>query len=84
MMQQIIEEAESALLHTYNRYQVVFDHGNGVKLYDIEGKEFPESVCLHSVTEIRHIMMRSKTRLTRLHILRIIITISPQSKRRKR
>ena len=44
MMQQIIEEAESALLHTYNRYQVVFDHGNGVKLYDIEGKEYLDFV----------------------------------------
>ena len=40
MMQQIIEEAESVLLHTYNRYQVVFDHGDGVKLYDIDGKEY--------------------------------------------
>lgn len=44
MMQQIIEEAESVLLHTYNRYQVVFDHGNGVKLYDIEGKEYLDFV----------------------------------------
>ena len=44
MMQQIIEEAESALLHTYNRYQVVFDHGNCVKLYDIEGKEYLDFV----------------------------------------
>lgn len=44
MMQQIIEEAESALLHTYNRYQVVFDYGKGVKLYDIEGKEYLDFV----------------------------------------
>ncbi len=26
-MQQYIEEAEKALLHTYNRYQVVLDGG---------------------------------------------------------
>ena len=39
-MQEYIEEAEKDLLHTYNRYQVVFDHGDGVKLYDIEGKEY--------------------------------------------
>ncbi|MCR5249368.1 MAG: aspartate aminotransferase family protein [Lachnospiraceae bacterium] len=44
MMQQYIEEAESALLHTYNRYQVVFDHGEGVRLYDIEGKEYLDFV----------------------------------------
>ena len=39
-MKQYIEEAESALLHTYNRYQVVLDKGNGVYLYDIEGKKY--------------------------------------------
>lgn len=35
-----IEEAERALLHTYNRYQVVLDRGEGVYLYDIEGKKY--------------------------------------------
>ncbi|MDE6815208.1 MAG: aspartate aminotransferase family protein [Lachnospiraceae bacterium] len=39
-MQQYIEEAEKALLHTYNRYQVVLDRGDGVYLYDIEGKKY--------------------------------------------
>ena len=28
-MEQYIEEAESALLHTYNRYQIVLDKGDG-------------------------------------------------------
>ena len=28
------------LLHTYNRYQIVLDKGEGVHLYDIEGKEY--------------------------------------------
>lgn len=37
---QYIEEAEKALLHTYNRYQVVLDKGDGVYLYDIEGKKY--------------------------------------------
>lgn len=40
MMKQYIEEAEQALLHTYNRYQVVLDKGDGVYLYDIEGKKY--------------------------------------------
>ena len=44
-MQEYIEEAEKDLLHTYNRYQVVFDHGDGVKLYDIEGKEYLDFVA---------------------------------------
>lgn len=39
-MKQYIEEAEQALLHTYNRYQVVLDKGDGVYLYDIEGKKY--------------------------------------------
>ena len=39
-MQEYIEEAEKALLHTYNRYQIVLDKGRGVHLYDLEGKEY--------------------------------------------
>lgn len=39
-MKQYIEDAEKALLHTYNRYQVVLDKGEGVYLYDIEGKKY--------------------------------------------
>lgn len=39
-MKEYIEEAEKALLHTYNRYQVVLDKGDGVHLYDIEGKKY--------------------------------------------
>lgn len=39
-MKQYIDEAEAALLHTYNRFQVVLDRGDGVHLYDIEGKEY--------------------------------------------
>lgn len=35
-----IEKAEEAILHTYNRYQVVFDHGEGVHLYDVDGREY--------------------------------------------
>lgn len=44
MMKEIITEAESALLHTYNRYQVVLDKGEGVYLYDIEGKKYLDFV----------------------------------------
>ena len=40
MMKEYIEEAEKALLHTYNRYQIVFDQGEGVYLYDLEGKKY--------------------------------------------
>ena len=43
-MKEYIDEAEAALLHTYNRYQVVFDKGEGVYLYDIEGKKYLDFV----------------------------------------
>lgn len=43
-MKEYIEEAEKDLLHTYNRYQVVLDHGDGVHLYDIDGKEYLDFV----------------------------------------
>ncbi len=39
-MQEYIAEAEEALLHTYNRYQLVLDKGDGVYLYDAEGKKY--------------------------------------------
>jgi len=44
-MKDYIDEAEKALLHTYNRYQVVFDHGEGVRLFDLEGKSYLDFVC---------------------------------------
>ena len=39
-MQSIIDEGENYLLHTYNRFPVVFDKGEGVRLYDVDGKEY--------------------------------------------
>ena len=39
-----IDIAEENLLHTYNRYQVVLDKGDGVYLYDIEGKKYLDFV----------------------------------------
>lgn len=39
-MKEYIDEAESVLLHTYNRYQVVLDKGDGVYLYDYNGKKY--------------------------------------------
>ncbi len=38
--QQYIDEAENVLLHTYNRYQIVFEKGEGVYLYDTDGKRY--------------------------------------------
>ena len=38
--EEYIGKAESALLHTYNRYPVVLDRGEGVYLYDVNGKKY--------------------------------------------
>lgn len=43
-MQEYIDEAESELLHTYNRYQIVLDRGDGVYLYDYNGKKYLDFV----------------------------------------
>lgn len=43
-MREYIEEAERDLLHTYNRYQIVLDRGEGVYLYDIQGKKYLDFV----------------------------------------
>ena len=37
---EIIKEADQYLLHTYNRYPVVFERGRGVRLYDTDGREY--------------------------------------------
>ena len=39
-MKEYIEEAERDLLHTYNRFQIVLDKGEGVYLYDTDGKKY--------------------------------------------
>lgn len=39
-MKEYIEQAEKDLLHVYNRHQVVLDKGDGVYLYDLEGKKY--------------------------------------------
>ena len=48
-MKEYIDEAEKDLLHTYNRFQIVLDKGEGVHLYDIEGKEYLDFVAGISV-----------------------------------
>lgn len=44
MMKEYIDEAEKALLHTYNRFQIVLEKGDGVHLYDLDGKEYLDFV----------------------------------------
>ncbi len=39
-MKQYIEQAEQVLMHTYSRFQIVLDKGEGVYLYDTDGKKY--------------------------------------------
>lgn len=38
--QEYIEKAEAEIYKTYNRFPIVFDHGDGVRLYDTDGEEY--------------------------------------------
>ena len=39
-MQKKIQEAEKYLIHSYNRYPVMLDHGEDVYLYEVEGNKY--------------------------------------------
>lgn len=39
-MNEQMNRAEESILHTYNRFPVMFDHGEGCYLYDTEGKKY--------------------------------------------
>lgn len=39
-MKKAMDYAEERIMHIYNRFPVVLDHGEGVYLYDIEGKKY--------------------------------------------
>ena len=38
--EQIMNESDNAFLHIYHRFPVAFDHGDGVYIYDVEGKKY--------------------------------------------
>lgn len=38
--QAYMDQAEQFVLHTYNRFPLVIDHGEGVYVYDTDGKEY--------------------------------------------
>lgn len=39
-IEQIMKASDDAYLHIYHRFPVVFNHGDGVYLYDAEGKKY--------------------------------------------
>ena len=55
----IMNMAESHLIHTYNRYPIVLDHGDGVHLYDADGKEYLDFI-LEQLSELDGITVKQK------------------------
>ena len=51
-MKQMIDESEQYLVHSYNRYPVVLDHGDGAYLYDPEGKKYLDFSAGYAVSSL--------------------------------
>lgn len=50
--EQYINEAEEVILHTYNRFPVVFEKGDGCYLYGVDGKkylDFMAGIAVHAL-----------------------------------
>lgn len=39
-MNRYIQEANQQFISAYNRYPIILDHGEGMYLYDIDGKRY--------------------------------------------
>ena len=50
MVNEKIQAAEENLIHVYNRFPIVLDHGEGMYVYDTEGKEYLDFAAGFSVT----------------------------------
>ena len=51
-MNEQMKESEESILHTYNRFPVVFEKGQGCYLYDSEGKEYLDFAAGISVNSL--------------------------------
>ena len=51
-MNQYIEQTKSGLLHTYNQFPVVLERGEGVYLYDTEGKKYLDFAAGYAVSSL--------------------------------
>ncbi|MGN0342849.1 MAG: aspartate aminotransferase family protein [Roseburia sp.] len=58
-----MQRSDAALLHTYNRFPVVFDHGKDVYLYDTDGKEYLDFAAGIAVMALGYSNEKYKTAL---------------------
>lgn len=82
-----MEETNSELVHTYNRFPVVLDHGEGVYLYDTEGKKYLDFAAGIAVCGLGYSNEEYKTALKNqidlLTLLRIYTIIQRAEKQQK-
>ena len=84
-MNQYMEETNGGLVHTYNRFPVVLDHGEGVYLYDTDGKKYLDFAAGIAVSGLGYSNEEWKEAVERADwiiwfIPRICITILPVEK----
>ena len=51
-MNQYIEETKKGLLHTYNQFPAVLERGEGVYLFDTEGKKYLDFAAGYAVSSL--------------------------------
>ena len=54
MANQYMADTEEGLLKTYNRFPIVLDHGEGMYLYDTEGKKYLDFTAGIAVCSLGH------------------------------
>ena len=81
--QEYMDCEDKALLHTYNRFPLVLDHGEGVYLYDTDGKKYLDFAAGIAVEALgysneayKQALKDQIDKLIKLHILQIFITMS--------
>ena len=62
--QQYMDKAEQELLHTYNRFSLVLDHGEGVYLYDTDGNQYLDFAAGIAVNALGYSNEKYKAALT--------------------
>ena len=51
-MNEYMKETNEALLHTYNQFPVVLEHGDGAYLYDTEEKKYLDFAAGYAVSSL--------------------------------
>ena len=83
-MQEYMQKGEDYILKTYNRYPVVFEKGDGVSLYDMDGKRYLDFAAGIAVFALGYNNKEYNDALIRFYILPICIIISQRLMRQRK